>query len=252
MKLIEDLYSGGILPIVLHKVVIEKKSEWEDVHLSTFCKMLEYIGDRWIIPQMGDTRNNSGWVLTFDDGNLSDYELVFPLLLEKEIKATFFLIANKIGTNGYLNWSQVKEMHRNGMCIASHSLSHRKMTMLSKKEAIRELIDSKKILEDFISAPVLSFSYPYGECNAETHQLGIDAGYNFLFTSRHGVLKKLSNIFPRNSINSTMSWLDVVNVISPSVKTKLKCHLEDLAKDSIKNIIGQENYIQLRNKYIDK
>lgn len=252
MEVIQDVKINSIVPIVLHKVVTEDTQEWEDVHLSVLCKLIEFIGDRWIVPKLDAIEKKSGWILTFDDGNISDYEFVVPLLLEKEIKATFFLIVDKIGTNGYLNWSQVAEMHGNGMCIGSHSFSHRKMTMLSKKDVIREFRESKKILEDFISAPVVSFSYPYGECSSETHRLGMDAGYEFLFTSKHGIFNSSSNICPRNSINSSMSWQEVVNAINPSAKTKLKWYFEDLVKDFTKNSIGPNSYKLLRNYFIKK
>ena len=250
MEEITNKKINSIVPIVLHKVVTENSQEWEDVNLSVFCKLIELIGDRWIVPQSDAIEKNSGWMLTFDDGNISDYELVLPLLLEKKIKATFFLIVDKIGTNGYINWSQVAEMHGNGMCIGSHSFSHRKMTTLSKKDVIREFTESKKILEDFISAPVVLFSYPYGECSLETHRSGIDAGYEILFTSKHGIFNKLCNISPRNSLNSSMSWLEVVDAINPSVKTRMKWRLEDHVKYFAKNIIGPDFYKLLRNHFI--
>ena len=166
-------------------------------------------------------------------------------------KATFFLIVNKIGSEGYLNWRQVLEMHRHGMCIGSHSFSHSRMKSLSKKDAIRELNDSKKIIEDFLSAPVSSFSYPFGEYSLELNKLSIEAGYQFIFTSSHGILNSFSNIFPRNSINSSMSWHSIVEEINPSPQKILKWKVEDNFKKTIKSFFGQNNYIEIRNKILN-
>jgi peptidoglycan/xylan/chitin deacetylase (PgdA/CDA1 family) len=248
MELSSDVAFRGILPLVLHKVVLDKSVDWVDVQESDFCELLDFIGDRWIVPHLNWSTEEPRWMLTFDDGNISDYEVVFPLLIEKKIKATFFLIVNKIGSEGYLNWSQVIEMHRNGMCIGSHSFSHPRMTTLSKKDAIRELNDSKKKIEDFLSAPVSSFSYPFGEYSLELNKLCMELGYQFIFTSHHGILNSFSNIFPRNSINSSMSWPSIVEEINPSSRKLLKWKMEDYLKKLIKSFFGQDNYLEIRNK----
>src|SRR6185503_6003144 len=49
-------------------------------------------------------------VITFDDGKEDIYTNAFPILKKYDYPAIVFLPAAKIGTPGYLNWHQVKEM----------------------------------------------------------------------------------------------------------------------------------------------
>ena len=50
---------------------------------------------------------NENWLLTFDDGYVSDYKIVLPLLVKFNAKALFFIITSKIGSPEYLNWGQL-------------------------------------------------------------------------------------------------------------------------------------------------
>ena len=73
-------------------------------------------------------------VYTFDDGLLDQYTHAYPMFKEAGLKATFFVIAGKVGDpNGYrskaerntplMTWEQIKEMSDGGMEIGSHSFS---------------------------------------------------------------------------------------------------------------------------------
>src|SRR5690606_39904858 len=59
------------------------------------------------------------------------------------ILATFFIITDKFNHPGYVNESMVREMHKNGMEIASHSHTHCDLRYADLKE---ELNQSKKLL----------------------------------------------------------------------------------------------------------
>src|SRR5215470_15557920 len=44
-------------------------------------------------------------LITFDDGNASDLEIAMPALLERELMASFFVCAGRVGMQGYLDAS---------------------------------------------------------------------------------------------------------------------------------------------------
>ena len=173
-----------------------------------------------------DNSNDFTGFLTFDDGNLSDYELFFFSFRKKYFRHVFFLV-NKIGTKGYLNWDQIREMKKNGMSIGSHGYSHQLMTTLDKDEVFKEFEISKKILEDNIGENIDSFSYPYGDCSKKLHEIGFSADYKFLYTSNHGIAKKNSTIIPRNNIHSRMSRSDISKIITPNKSLIYKWKSED-------------------------
>lgn len=247
MAVRSDLSLHGMIPLVLHKINRGAVVDWEDVSVDTFSKIIDFIGNRWAVFAPDGLGDNAKWMLTFDDGYLSDYDIVFPLLVERGIKATFFLITSKIGTPGHISWSQVDEMHRYGMCIGSHSVSHRRLSTLSIKDAEIELYESKQQLESFLGAPVDAFSYPFGDSSSRLHQLGLSMGYRYLCTSMHGVVNAAEYIIPRNSIYSTMVWKDIVGVMEPKMGTRLRWVFEDQVKGAAKGLIGRERYIRWRN-----
>jgi len=242
-----DVSLQEIVPLVLHRVVKSMTEDWGDVHVDILLEMVLRIKDRWAVLHDNGVPDTAGWILTFDDGYLSDYEIVFPLLLEYGVSATFFLITSRIGQPGFLSWDQIEEMHRYGMSLGSHSVSHSPMTSLSYDDAETEFKNSKSILEDRLGGQIHSFSYPEGACSKRLHEIGLGCGYNYLFTSKHGVASRQSNVLPRNSIHSGMGLNDVLSVMSPNKKMKFLWFLEELFKEPVKNIIGYGNYDQLRD-----
>ena len=241
-----------LVPIVLHKIILDQVWSWEDVREDTLENIIDIVGDRWAVLGSDLENKNPRWVITFDDGNFSDYEIVFPKLIEKNIKATFFVIIDKIGTPGYLSWLNLLEMHRSGMSFGSHSMSHRPLTSLSIEEAIYELSESKAVLEDALGQPVLSFSYPYGECSSALHQLATKAGYQYIFSSKHGVFDFSSNIVPRNSINSSMNFEEIRDLMNAKKAKLLKWWVEDYVKSILKLAVGKKNYINIRTKMLSQ
>lgn len=242
-----DSYNKMVVPIVLHKIVHDSPSTWEDLSVSDLIKILDFIHNRWVVFSSLNQIKSMNWMLTFDDGNISDYDIVFPLLKEKGMKATFFLIVNKVGKLGYVNWSQVREMNIQGMSICSHSLNHRSMTKLSKLEAKKEFVESKKRIEDGIGKEVLGFSYPFGAYCNDLHNIGFEAGYKYIATSKHGLINQKSFVLPRNSINSSLDWNSIMKLLNPSLFTRIEWFVEDILKNALKSSLGKKNYITMRN-----
>ena len=108
--------------------------------------------------------------LTFDDGYLSHYEQVLPLLEQYEIAGTFYVTTTLLResdslTFDYLRKDHVVDLSQRGHEIASHSLTHRNLKNMSFIMVHKELQESKRILEDLIQSSVVSFAPPYGSFN---------------------------------------------------------------------------------------
>ena len=54
-------------------------------------------------------------------------------------------------------------MSKNGISFGSHTVSHPVLSDISLEEAITEIVESKKIIEEKIQKPVVSFAYPFGK-----------------------------------------------------------------------------------------
>jgi peptidoglycan/xylan/chitin deacetylase (PgdA/CDA1 family) len=71
----------------------------------------------------------------------------------------------------------LRRLHTAGFELGSHTRSHRVLTKLTEREALAEMTDGKRWLEDQIGAPVTSFCYPCGIYSPELMRLARDAGF---------------------------------------------------------------------------
>ncbi|MCE5313799.1 MAG: polysaccharide deacetylase family protein [Armatimonadota bacterium] len=141
------------------------------------------------------------FAVTFDDGYLSVYEHAFPIMVERGIKATIYVVADAVG--GLNDWdrkagdqaepmmsaAQIREMADAGFEIGSHTLTHPHLTECDDDELRREIVDSKRKLEDIIGRQVSSFSYPYGDCDQRVIAAAKDAGYCNAVSTKLGVVR---------------------------------------------------------------
>ncbi|MCL1900064.1 MAG: polysaccharide deacetylase family protein, partial [Promicromonosporaceae bacterium] len=66
-------------------------------------------GYNTIFPEEMFGADEKSVVITFDDGYEDNYKNAFPILKDHGIKATIFLISNKIGEENMLNKEQIRE-----------------------------------------------------------------------------------------------------------------------------------------------
>ena len=126
-------------------------------------------------------------VLTFDDGYQDAYDTAFPLLRRYGMTGTFYIITDKIGTPGYLTWDEVSEMRAAGMIFGSHTLSHPDLKTLPSGTLKREIIASKKLLEQKLGGNVTDFCYPSGKYDdAVVAEVRRD-GYKTAVTTHSGI-----------------------------------------------------------------
>nr|WP_321306760.1 polysaccharide deacetylase family protein [uncultured Sphaerochaeta sp.] len=132
-------------------------------------------------------------IITFDDGDLSLYAIVFPLFKAYELEATIFLVPSFIGEVGYMSWDQVREMSdyrtadgRKLFYFESHSQTHRMMGDLGEEEIRRELQQSKQIIEEEVGEPVTVLALPFGSGAGDERIISAayDLGYQAIRTSK--------------------------------------------------------------------
>ena len=159
------------------------------------------LGDFWT----GVAGADGAVVLTFDDGKRSDYERAWPLLMELGLRATFFLNTSTVGTNGFVSWSQARELHRSGMTFGSHGHEHVYLTWLGDSGLRRQLCDSKRIIEDRLGCPVEYFSAPYGDLNESVRLAAREAGYRAVCNSRNRPATSGFSVINRVAVYRTTS-----------------------------------------------
>jgi peptidoglycan/xylan/chitin deacetylase (PgdA/CDA1 family) len=61
-----------------------------------------------------------------------------------------------------LNWAQVRELLQDGHRVGSHTVSHAILSQLQPREMEREIVESKRAIEDQTGQRVTTFAYPSG------------------------------------------------------------------------------------------
>jgi len=250
----DDSVSMLINTLVLHRIVDDKCELFEDVKRSTLQRLTETPDIQFCsIDTAFSTDRSIGKCicLTFDDGHVSDWEVVLPMLDKNNIKATFFVVTDWIGKSGYMSNQQIRELHDAGMQIGSHSVNHPNFLTLNSKDIDIELKKSRSLLEDMIGDSVTSFSIPFGFGTREMAKKASDAGYQYCFGSHHGLVVNRPDLIPRNSINSSVSGKNIRRIIEAKHMMRFKWLLEDLLKGVIKNYL-LNLYPQLRALLLGK
>lgn len=168
-------------------------------------------------------------ILTFDDGYQDAYDQAFPLLVKYGFQATFYVIVDKVGTGGYLTWNEILKMSEAGMNFGSHTLSHPDLRNLSEDLLMKELRESKGILEEKLSGGggggdgasaggvlyggsdgasawslhVTNFCYPSGKYNSKAIEVLKKLGYKTAVTTHSGIANEKTDIFELPRIRVT-------------------------------------------------
>jgi peptidoglycan/xylan/chitin deacetylase (PgdA/CDA1 family) len=98
-----------------------------------------------------------------------------------------------------LTWDDVREMHRLGMTIGSHTMTHPNLPSAGLADAARELRESKDRLERELGASVTMFSYPNGGAERyltpDVQRAVREAGYLGATTSRNAFAHAASDLY---------------------------------------------------------
>lgn len=122
-------------------------------------------------------------ILTFDDGG-SGYMTAADLLELRGWRGCLFMTTSCIGNPGFLNASQIRELHRRGHVIGTHSRNHPvRLAALPEPAILDEWRMSLEDLQDVLGAAVRVGSVPGGYHSLAVAESAAAAGLTMLFTS---------------------------------------------------------------------
>lgn len=127
--------------------------------------------------------------ITFDDGYSDALSVAAPILSNLKIPFHVFISPQKSETNDqrYLSKPEIKEIYSvDTATVGAHGYSHTSLTSVSSELASTELAKSKSVLEDILSSPVNSMSYPYGHTNENITQIAQQVGFTYAACSKWG------------------------------------------------------------------
>lgn len=113
-----------------------------------------------------------------------------------------------------LTWEQAREMDRNGVEIASHTLTHPILTKVSDEQLCKELQGSRARLETALNRENRSFCYPNGNYDERVIQAAELAGYNCAVSTENGLNTSHTNLFMMRRMPANANFARFVKATS--------------------------------------
>jgi peptidoglycan/xylan/chitin deacetylase (PgdA/CDA1 family) len=190
--------------------------------------------------------------ITFDDGHRSNYEEAFPILERYALKATFFVVTGRIGTDSeFMTWNQARELVGAGHRVQSHGWAHRLLTRCSENDLRNEVVSSKYELEDRLGKEVEAISAPGGRWNKNVAEVCAKAGYKQFFHSNpwvrgrnlHGI-----HLQGRHMVTGRVGLTELRGVLQISRGRVLINRTKYSVKEQIRVVLGDKLYHRLWTK----
>ena len=220
---------------------VDAKAGFNTVSAENFERQLRYVQQHWQLTDM-DTyvrechTNPHLATVTFDDAYYNLYTFGQGVLNELKIPVTVFVPVYHVGSDncwdeevpGYqkietLSWLGIEELSQNPLfTFGSHGMTHVSLRHLSKEETVKDLQESKQLLEDHLQKPVNYFAFPFGQrkdFGCATPELLQQIGYKATFTT----LWKLNNLHEnpyrlrRVEVRPTDTMEDFQRYLNPKV-----------------------------------
>ena len=225
---------NGRASILMYHSVSDRTDGFLTVPPDEFRKQMKYLKEsgREVLPlatllERITTKTLKGGeiALTFDDGYRDNFIVVFPILKEFGLHATIFVTTGSIGGSGkrgenMLTEADLKEMQASGhIDIEPHTVTHPKLAELDRETAIKEIRDSKEMLEKMLGKTCELFAYPYGNHNDESVELARELGLRCAVTVVEGSVTNDTDIFRlnRSAVDKLTSWDQFLGKLSRTI-----------------------------------
>ena len=157
-------------------------------------------------------------ILTFDDGYRDNYQNALPLLVERSMTATFFIVTDYIdeGRPAYITWDMAREMFAAGMSIESHGRTHLSFKERDNDFLVWQALGSSETIEFQLGTRPRFVSYPAGKYDALTIDVFSSANYWAGVTTVPGAVQSTGQPFeiPRIRVRGTTSAGDLINLLN--------------------------------------
>jgi peptidoglycan/xylan/chitin deacetylase (PgdA/CDA1 family) len=151
--------------------------------------------------------------ITFDDGFICVWDNALPVLAKRNIPATLFVSSDCLGKrppwldegnvdykNVVMTAAQLNSLDKKMVIIGSHGRTHQNLLRIGSDEARKEIIQSKKELENLLNRPIETISFPHGDFNQTHIDMAIQAGYKQAYSILPELISSDSDSFLRGRV----------------------------------------------------
>ncbi len=158
-----------------------------------FARQVRFLARRWrfvsleeIAPALEGGRHERAVAhLCFDDALQSVADHALPVLAEMNVPCTVLVPTSLVGGTmvppgepaPLMTWDTIRRLSGPLVRFQSHTATHRLLTQLPDDEVRRELLDSRRELEERLGRPVMCVCYPRGRCDERVKKLARASGY---------------------------------------------------------------------------
>ncbi|MBO0859596.1 MAG: polysaccharide deacetylase family protein [Chloracidobacterium sp.] len=195
------------------------------------------------------------WMLTFDDGGVSSYTAIADKLETFGWRGHFFITTDYVGKPAFMTGAQIRDLHRRGHVIGSHSCSHPlRFASLPANKLKREWSESVRALSDILGEPVRVGSVPGGQYSRLVAQTAAAVGLKVLFTSEPttacfdvgGCL-----VLGRYAVRQSTTPVGAAGLASGQFAPRFRQWLWWEFKKAVKTL-GGDSYLRLREALMNK
>lgn len=136
-------------------------------------------------------------VITFDDAYRDNYTNAFPLLRQRGMIATIFVVTDFMDEErpAYLTWDMAREMLAAGISIESHGRNHISLKNQSQDYLVWQALGSLETIQYELGVRPRFVSYPAGEFDDQTIAIFQSANYWAGFTTIQGATHSTDDLF---------------------------------------------------------
>lgn len=185
--------------------------------------------------------------VTFDDGDVSNYEQALPVLQQAGVTARFFITVGWTAQRaGYMSSEQLRGLQAAGQKIGAHGWTHTLLTHCDAAQLKAELLDARLKLEDELGTAVTTMSLPGGRYNQRVLEACREHGYTQVFTSvpQASTAADAWLVGRLNLVGGTdLAWLE--KVLDPASGVLAALERKDKIKGMAKSVLGDTLYAKV-------
>ena len=245
LSMSDSIEDKGIIVLMYHRFE-ENKYPSTNIRINNFKEHLDLIKKnqfKFINPNnfehaLLNQKNKKKILLTVDDGFKSFYDNAWPILKKQEIPFILFINTREVGSYGYMNWAQIKEIAQEKFVhIGNHSFSHEYLVDYKNEDIISDINQAIKDFKNNLGYNSPFFSYPFGEYSNNFKNIIKKFDFKYAFGQHSGVVDETKDFYelPRFPINEAYGEIKRFETILKTIPFKFK------------SIIPEEKYIKDSN-----
>ncbi len=189
-----------LVPVLLYAKLTPQPTKSKATSAEDFDRQLQFLDDNGFVTvslnkfsaflSLKDQLPPKATVISFDTTQPWVYDIAYPLLKRRKMKAAIFIRLNEVGGKGRLTWSQLAEMAADGFDIGLYGET---ISTPDKQNLKRYFVDfekqftsPQKAFKTHLNQPCRFFAYPAGVSDNLTIAMLKKHGYQMAFTRKRG------------------------------------------------------------------